>query len=166
MGGPNFCPALKDLKWSEVKVTQSHLTLCDPMDYKVHGILLARILEWVAFPCSGGSSQPRDRYLKVFDSCLLLIRWSPVSFTKGTNWLLDALFFFSTPLCWRRKRWPAAWPIIFHWPLSHTWNVTLCNLTCMLGFLHSMLFFFPFFIKLGSFLSFFSLLPISSILPV
>ena len=31
----------------EVKVTQSCLTLCDPMDYTVHGILQARILEWV-----------------------------------------------------------------------------------------------------------------------
>ena len=46
---------------SEVKVTQSCLTLCDPMDYTVHGILQARILEWVAFPFSKGSSQPRDR---------------------------------------------------------------------------------------------------------
>ena len=27
----------------------------------VHGILQARILEWVAFPFSRGSSQPRDR---------------------------------------------------------------------------------------------------------
>ena len=33
-----------------MKVTQLCLTLCDPMDYKVHGILLARILDWVAFP--------------------------------------------------------------------------------------------------------------------
>ena len=38
----------------EVKVTQSWLTLCDPMDCIVHGILQARILEWVAFP------SPRD----------------------------------------------------------------------------------------------------------
>ena len=30
----------------KVKVTQSCLTLCDPMDYTVHGILQARILEW------------------------------------------------------------------------------------------------------------------------
>ena len=30
------------------------------MDYKVHGILQARILEWVAFPSARGSSQPRD----------------------------------------------------------------------------------------------------------
>ena len=30
------------------------------MDYTVHGILQARTLEWVAFPFSRGSSQPRD----------------------------------------------------------------------------------------------------------
>ena len=34
----------------------SCLTLCDPMDYTCYGIL-----EWVAFPFSRGSSQPRDR---------------------------------------------------------------------------------------------------------
>ena len=45
----------------KVKVAQSCLTLCDPMDDTVHGILQARILEWVAFPFSRGSSQPRDR---------------------------------------------------------------------------------------------------------
>ena len=44
---------------SEVKVTQSCPTVCDPMDYTVHGTLQARILEWVAFPFSRGSSQPR-----------------------------------------------------------------------------------------------------------
>ena len=35
--------------------------LGNPMDYTVHGILQARILEWVAFPFSRGTSQPRDR---------------------------------------------------------------------------------------------------------
>ena len=45
----------------KVKVTQSCQTLCDPMDYIVHGILQARILEWVAFPFSRGSSQLRDQ---------------------------------------------------------------------------------------------------------
>ena len=47
--------------YSEVKVTQSCSTLCDPMDCIAHGILQARILEWVAFPFSRGSSQPRDQ---------------------------------------------------------------------------------------------------------
>ena len=45
----------------KVKGTQSHLTLSNPMDYIVHGILQARILEWVVFPFSRGSSQPRDQ---------------------------------------------------------------------------------------------------------
>ena len=45
---------------SEVKVTQSRPNLWDPMDYTDHRILQARILEWVAFPFSRGSSQPRD----------------------------------------------------------------------------------------------------------
>ena len=45
----------------KVKVTQSCLTLCDPVDGTVHGILQASIREWVAFPFSRGSSQPRNR---------------------------------------------------------------------------------------------------------
>ena len=45
----------------KVKVAQLCLTLCDSMDYTVHGILQARILEWAAFPFSRGSSQPRDQ---------------------------------------------------------------------------------------------------------
>ena len=45
---------------SEVKVFQSCPTLCDPMDFTGHGILQARILEWVAFSFSRESSQPRD----------------------------------------------------------------------------------------------------------
>ena len=41
-------------------------TLCDPLDYSppvssVHGILQARMREWVAMPFSRGSSPPRDR---------------------------------------------------------------------------------------------------------
>ena len=44
-----------------VKFAQSCPTLCDPMDYIVHGILQARILEWIVFPFSMGSSQPRDQ---------------------------------------------------------------------------------------------------------
>ena len=35
-----------------MKVTQLCLTFCDPVDYRVHGILQARILEWVAIPFS------------------------------------------------------------------------------------------------------------------
>ena len=46
-------------------VTQLHLTLCHPMNCNppgssVHGILQARMLEWVATPSCRGSSQPKD----------------------------------------------------------------------------------------------------------
>ena len=61
----------------KVKVAQSSPTLCDPVDYTVHGILQARILEWVAFPFSRGSSQPRD--------------WTQVSSIEDgfyTNWAI------------------------------------------------------------------------------
>ena len=47
-------------------VTQSRPDICYPMDYSppgscVHGFLQARILEWIAMPCSRGSSQPKDQ---------------------------------------------------------------------------------------------------------
>ena len=44
-----------------MKVTVTQLPLYDPMDYTAHGMLQARILEWIAFPFSRGSSQHRDR---------------------------------------------------------------------------------------------------------
>ena len=56
----NSLPLPQLEKKMKVKVVQSCLTLGDPMDYTVHGILQARILEWVAFPFSRDSSQPRD----------------------------------------------------------------------------------------------------------
>ena len=43
------------------KSLQLCLTLFDHMDYTVHGILQARILEWVAIPLSRGSFQHRDQ---------------------------------------------------------------------------------------------------------
>ena len=45
----------------KVKFSQSCPTLCNLMDCIVPGILQARILEWVAFSFSRGSSQPRNR---------------------------------------------------------------------------------------------------------
>ena len=37
-----------------MKVFQLCLTLCNPMDYTVHGIFQARILECIAFPLLQG----------------------------------------------------------------------------------------------------------------
>ena len=52
--GSKFCRGRK----VKVKVAQPCLTLCDPMDYTVHGILQARILEWVPFPSPGVLPNP------------------------------------------------------------------------------------------------------------
>ena len=68
---PQFAKKVK------VKVVQSCPTLCDPMDYTVHGILQVRLLEWAAFPFSSGSFWPRN--------------WTGVSCTVGrffTNWAI------------------------------------------------------------------------------
>ena len=43
------------------KLLQLCPTLGNPMNYRVHEILQARILGWVAFSFSRGSSQPRDQ---------------------------------------------------------------------------------------------------------
>ena len=59
---PNQGSNLHPLHWeSESEVAQSCPTLCDPVDCNlpgssVHGILQARILEWVAISFSRGSS--------------------------------------------------------------------------------------------------------------
>ena len=63
---PNTWLATHKLHEVKVLVVQLCLTLCDPMDCSlpgssVHGILQARILEYVAIPFCKGSSQPRDQ---------------------------------------------------------------------------------------------------------
>ena len=79
-------------------VGQSCLILCDPMDCRppgssAHGILQARILEWVAMPSSRGSSRPRE--------------WTQVSLIAGgffTVWATrveKAMATHSTVLAWR-----------------------------------------------------------------
>ena len=54
-GNSTQCSGVTKVK---VKGVQSCLTLCDPMDYTLHGILQARILECIALHFSRGSSQP------------------------------------------------------------------------------------------------------------
>ena len=68
---------------SAVHVAQSCPTLCDPVDYTVHGILQARILEcsihgilqagileWIAISSSRGPSRPKDRTQICYVSCI------------------------------------------------------------------------------------------------
>ena len=61
----------------KVKVAQSCLTLCDPVDYRVYGILQARILEWVAIPFFRVWSWPRNRtHISCIAGGLILYRLS------------------------------------------------------------------------------------------
>ena len=75
----------------KVKVTQSCLTLCDPMYYTVHGILQAKILEWVAYPFSRGSSQPRFPTVQV-DSLLAEPLGKPKNTGMDSLSLLQGIF--------------------------------------------------------------------------
>ena len=61
-------------KCVRAKSFQARPTLCDPMDWSppgssVHGILQARILEWVAVPASRGPSQAKDQTGVPYVSC-------------------------------------------------------------------------------------------------
>ena len=73
------------------KVAQSCLTLCDPVDYTVHRILQARILEWVAFPFSWGSSQSRGRtqvshiYQLSHQESPRTLEWVAYPFSSGSS---------------------------------------------------------------------------------
>ena len=78
-----------EVKWSESHSVVSH-SLLDTMDYTVHGILQARILEWIAFPFSRGSSPHRN--------------WTRVSCIAGryfTNWAMrEAVTFILLVSMW------------------------------------------------------------------
>ena len=102
-----------------MKVAQSCRTLCDPMDYTVHGILQARIQEWVAVSFSWGSSQPRD--------------WTQVSLTAGvlfTSWATrEALYFINKPSAGK----PPVLPVSVHTLQPFNWrSLVLTMPTCCL----------------------------------
>ena len=84
------------MKVKKVQVAQSCLCLCDPMNYTVHGILQARILEWVAYPFSRGFSRPRN--------------WTRVSCIAGgffTNWATrEAHSLYSSAIFRKENPWP------------------------------------------------------------
>ena len=85
--------------------TQSCPTLCDPMSYTVHGILQARILEWVTFPFSRGSSQPRDQTQVSLTLQADSLPAEPQGKPKNTG--VGSLFLYS------RSSWPRNWTGVF-----------------------------------------------------
>ena len=94
-------PAPKAFSWSEVKVkvAQSCPALCDPTDYTVHGILQARILEWVAFSSSRDLPNPgikprsptlqRILYLLSHQGSPRLLEWVAFPFSRGSSYPRD-----------------------------------------------------------------------------
>ena len=80
----------------KVKVAELCPTLCNPMDYTLHGILQARLLEWVAVPFSRESSQPWDQ-TQAFPHCRQILyqlshqgsprilEWAAYPFSSGSS---------------------------------------------------------------------------------
>ena len=79
-------------KWKKVKVTQSCPTLCNPMDYTALGILQARRLDWVAFPFSRGSSQPRDLIQVSLIAGELFTSWATREAHTNSSYLILILY--------------------------------------------------------------------------
>ena len=117
-------------KMGKVKVAQSCPTLCD----SIHGVLQARILEWVAFPFYRGSSQLRDQTQVSHIAGRLVTNWAireAQQHMKYNNlwkvhtrhfivkklWFLFLSTFFLLSLCL-----PAS--------LRHLWFLSSCSLCC------------------------------------
>ena len=110
---------------SEPEVTQSCLTLCDPVDCSppgssIHGILQARILEWVGISFSRGSSQTLAlcSFVKSPLLCaILMLGYPSFSFEVGANknWIIKPYSLKCYHLGWilhllkmcLRSAWPA-----------------------------------------------------------
>ena len=100
-----YCP-LDLLPGVEVLVTQSCPTLCDPLNCSplgasIHGILQARILEWVAIPFSKASFWPRDW------TCLPHCRQILYRLTQGTlghkGYIMEKLLVMRKQLSWKMR---------------------------------------------------------------
>ena len=108
----------------KVLVSQSCLTLCNPMDCSppgssVHRILQLRIVEWVTMPSSRGSSWPRDQSHLSYVSCIVM--WvlyhychlgSPYHFPSASNFQRYQYLIKVPNECWMTK--------LFHMSSQHT----------------------------------------------
>ena len=123
----------------KVKVAQSSPTLCDPLDYTVHGILQARIMGWVSFPFFRGSFEPSGQtqvphiaggFFTSWATRETQEHWSgwpspaPVDLPDPGRELgspaLQAGCFFFTNWAIRCKRWLIKWETVIHlkWRLA------------------------------------------------
>ena len=104
-------------------------TLCDPLDYSlpgssVHGILQARVLEWVSVP-SRGSSQSRDRTC-IFCSSYIAGRFLTAEpLGKPHVYTFSPMNLNNFHLCSSLQSVGAQFHTLFHWLPAAT--VILCN---------------------------------------
>ena len=79
-----------EVKWSEILC---HVWIfVTPMDYRVHGILQVRILEWVNIPFSRGSSQSRDETQVSHIAGRFFTSWATRKAWRGISTLIVGLF--------------------------------------------------------------------------
>ena len=109
------------------KVTQSCLSLCNPMDCNlpvssVHGILQARVLEWIAMSFSRASLQPRDWTLV---SCITSRFFTIWATREGLCVCLSLYIYIER----ERKRGEGVprccWGWRTHLPVQETWDMGL-----------------------------------------
>jgi len=91
MGSWKCIMNIEKWKWTSF----SHVQLCNPMKYMVHGILRARIMEWAAFSFSQGSSKSRDRTQVSHSASRFFTSWAkgkPKNTGMGSLSLLQWIF--------------------------------------------------------------------------
>ena len=101
-------PLLRVYEWYacvSAQLLQSYPTLCDPMDCSplgssVHGIIQARILEWVVISYFRGSSGPRDQSQGSNPRLLCLLHWQVDSLPLGS---LGSLYWEQMDTNWPKK---------------------------------------------------------------
>ena len=102
-----------------MKIAQSCPTLCNPVDYTVHGILQSRILEWVVFPFSrelpNPGIKPRSpniagRFFQLRDPIipLLGIHTKETRIERDTCTPLFIAALFTIARTWKQPRRPLA----------------------------------------------------------
>ena len=76
----------RNLQYVNMKVTQSRPTLCNSMDYTIHGILQARTVKWIAVPFSRGSSSPRNQTQDSHTAGGFFTSWATREAQRGPKW--------------------------------------------------------------------------------
>ena len=137
-----FSPAMYKLQF-EVLVAQSCPILCDPMDCSppgssVHGLLQARILQWVALPFSRGSSWLRDQTCVFYVAGRFFTAWAnreyqqwikvPISLHPHQDLLFSGILFVCLFIV--AIRGGVKWYLIVVFICISLWLMKLGNVLC------------------------------------